>query len=210
MVETIQAHDITLADLQRQFGLQWVDEPVFFPEWQNDLPEISSFQQQQLGNIRAGFINFLHRHPLLENVVRMVVLDPLLFVGGFYLAPFHVRSEEPVAIAVEDENALIRGRIDALVVRDHLWVTVIESKQAAFSVEVGLAQTLAYLLANPQRDRATYGLITTGGTFMFLKLAQKQGSKKQGWCYSTSSIFATRNPGDLEQVLKILKRLSRD
>ncbi|MEM8638468.1 MAG: restriction endonuclease subunit R [Cyanobacteria bacterium P01_G01_bin.54] len=204
MVQTIQAQTITLADLQRQFSLQWVDDAQSFPEWQTDLPEISEFQQRQLGNIRAGFINFLHHQPLLENIVRMVVLDPLLFVGEFYLAPFYVRSEDPIEIAVAAEDVVIRGRIDTLIVRDQLWVTVIESKQAAFSVEMGLAQTLAYMFANPQQNRPTYGLITTGGTFLFLKLYADQG-----WKYNTSSIFVTRNPGDLEQVLRILKRLSQ-
>ena len=133
----------------------------------------------------------------------MAVLDPILFIGGFYLAPFHVRSEESIELAIEDENVIIKGRIDTLVLKERLWVMVIESKKASFSVEAGLAQILAYMLGNPNPE-PSYGMITTGGSFIFLKLVQ--GNLPQ---YGTSKLFATRNRGDLYSVLSIFKRLSQ-
>ena len=100
----------------------------------------------------------------------MTVLDPILFIGDFYLAPFHVRSEQSIELSVADDNTIIRGKIDTLILRDQLWVMVIESKRASFSVEEGLAQILSYMLASPQPEKTTFGMITTGGSFIFLKL----------------------------------------
>jgi glutamate/tyrosine decarboxylase-like PLP-dependent enzyme len=81
---------------------------------------------------------------------------------------------------------------------------VIESKRASYSIEAGLAQMLAYMLGNPNPEKPSYGMITSGGTFIFVKCVQENYPK-----YATSNLLATRNPGDLYSVLKILKRLSQ-
>ena len=135
----------------------------------------------------------------------MAVLDPILFIGDFYLSPFYVKSEQPIDIAEEDDGVIIKGRIDTLVLKDQFWVMVIESKQAAFSIEEGLAQILAYMLGNPNPDKPNFGMITTGGSFVFIKLV-----KGETPLYATSRVFITRNPGnELYSVLCILKRLSQ-
>jgi hypothetical protein len=82
---------------------------------------------------------------------------------------------------------------------------VIESKQAAFSIEEGLAQILAYMLGNPNPDKPSFGMITTGGSFVFIKLVKGAIPR-----YATSRVFITRNPGnELYSVFRILKRLSQ-
>lgn len=204
MVQSIQAQKIDLRYLIDNFGIELVEEESFFPEWQENLPEISELDQQLLDRVKAGFINLLNYPPMLEGVVKMAVLDPILFIAGFYLNPFYVKSEKSVEIAVEDEGIIIKGRIDTLVLKDQFWVMVIESKKAAFSIEEGLPQVLAYMLGNPQKDKPSYGMISTGGTFVFVKLVRNDKLK-----YATSRVFATRNPGDLYNVLRILKRLSQ-
>jgi hypothetical protein len=40
-VQTIQAKDITLAKLTQSFGLNRTDEPQFFREWQDNVPELT-------------------------------------------------------------------------------------------------------------------------------------------------------------------------
>ena len=203
MVQIIPASNVDLRYLSDRFGIQLVEDEQFFREWQDDLPKITDSDKQLLDKVKAGFLNLIHYPPLLEDVVRMAVLDPILFIGGFYLAPFYVRSEESVELAIEDENVIVKGRIDTVVLKERLWVMVIESKKASFSIEAGLAQILAYMLGNPNPE-PSYGMITTGGSFIFLKLVQ--GNRPQ---YGTSKLFATRNPGDLYSVLSIFKRLSR-
>ena len=204
MVQTIQAKEVDLRYLITHFGIQLVEDEQFFRECVDDLPEVTELDKELLDKVRAGYLNLLNYPPLLEDVVRMAVLDPILFIGGFFLSPFDVKSEQSIDIAEEDEGVTIKGRIDTLVLKDQLWVMVIESKKASFSIEEGLAQLLTYLLANSRLDRPNYGMITTGGSFIFVKLVK--GETPQ---YATSKLFATRNKQDLYSVLRILKRLSQ-
>ena len=205
MVQTIQAKVITLRDLITKFDIQLVWDDQFFREWQDNLLEATDLERQLLDRVQAGYFNLLNYPPLLENAIKMAVLSPLLYLADFYLAPFHIRSEKSVEISEEDEGITIQGRIDVLVLKEQLWVMVIESKKASFSIEVGLAQILAYMLANPNPDQPSFGMITTGGSFIFVKLVK--GETKE---YATSKVFELRNPGnDLYSVLSILKGLGQ-
>jgi predicted type IV restriction endonuclease len=204
MVQTIQAKEVDLRYLITHFGIQLVEDEQFFRECVDDLPEVTELDKELLDKVRAGYLNLLNYPPLLEDVVRMAVLDPILFIGGFFLSPFDVKSEQSIDIAEEDEGVTIKGRIDTLVLKDQLWVMVIESKKASFSIEEGLAQLLTYLLANSRLDRPNYGMITTGGSLIFVKLVKRETPQ-----YATSQLFATRNKQDLYSVLRILKRLSQ-
>lgn len=205
MVQTIQAKDITLSQLKTIFGLQRVEDEQFFREWQDNLPEITDLDKQRLDRVKANYFNLIEYPPLLENTVKMVVLSPLLDLADFYLSPFHVRSEKSIEIAEEDEGVIIKGQIDVLVLREQLWIMVIESKKASFSIEEGLAQILAYMLATPHPEKPCFGLITTGGSFIFVKLVK--GETPQ---YGLSKVFELRNPGnDLYGVLSVLKEFGR-
>ncbi|MEH2182835.1 restriction endonuclease subunit R [Nostoc sp.] len=205
MVQTIQAKEITLLDLENSFGLQLVEDEQFFREWQDKLPEITDTEKQQLDRVKASYANLLKYSPLLENTVKMVVLSPLLDLADFYLSPFHVKSEKSVEVTADDEGVTVKGQIDVLILFEQLVVIVIESKQAAFSVEVGKAQLLAYTLAISNTDKPIYGLITNGGGFIFLKLVKEDIPK-----YALSRLFYIFNPGNkLYTVLRVLKRLGK-
>lgn len=54
------------------------------------------------------------------------------------------------------------------------WTIVIESKQAGFSLEVGIPQALSYMLANRSHEKPLFGLVTNGGNFIFIKLIQRE------------------------------------
>lgn len=199
----LQAKQITLRDLIINFNIQLVEDEQFFGEWQDNLPEITAIDQQLLDKVKAGFINLLNYPPLLEDVVKMAVLHPILFIGDFYLSPFYVKSEESINIISEDEGVIVQGRIDTLVLKEQFWVMVIESKKASFSIEEGLAQILAYMLGNPHPEQLSFGMISTGSSFVFVKLVNGETPR-----YAVSKGFLTRNPGnELYDVLKILKRL---
>ncbi|WP_392532519.1 hypothetical protein [Nostoc sp. C117] len=107
MTPTIQAKNIDLRYLIDRLGIELVLDDSFFGEWQEDLPEINNLDRQLLDKVKTGYINLLNYPPLLENVVRMAILDPLLFIGDFYLAPFYVKSEESIDIAVPDEDVIL-------------------------------------------------------------------------------------------------------
>ncbi|NEP88682.1 MAG: restriction endonuclease subunit R [Okeania sp. SIO2C2] len=205
MVKTIQSQEISLRYLIDNFSLQLVRDEQFFREWQDDLPEISDWEKELLNQVKEGYFNLLQNPPFLEDIVRMAIVDPILFIGKFFLYPYHIRSEKPINLELADKEVIIRGRIDALVMKEQLWVMVIESKRAEFSIEAGLAQLLTYLMASPYPEHPNYGLIVTGGSFIFVKLIKTEVPQ-----YATSKMFAIRNPGnELFDVLRILKRLSK-
>lgn len=205
MVETIQARNITLLDLADKFNLQLVEDEQFFGDWGDDLPELSEFEKQFLDQVKASYFNLLMYPPMLESTVKMVVLSPLLHLAGFYLPPFHIKAEPGIQIAVEDEDTIVQGNIDVLILQRRLWVMVIESKRQDFSLAVGVAQILAYMLANPDSDKVTLGMLTNGGEFQFVKLTQQDTPQ-----YAFSQSFNIRNPGnDLYTVLRLLKRLAQ-
>ncbi|QLE41361.1 restriction endonuclease subunit R [Nostoc sp. C052] len=205
MVQTLAAENVTLEQLILLYGLELVDSEEFFREWQDDLPELTSLEKQLLDQIKAGYINLRNYPPLLENTVNTIVLSPLLFIGKFYLPPFHLKLEKSIEIETQDKQTIIKGRIDFLLLNQKFWVTVIESKQVAYSVEAGLDQILAYMLAAPQSQDVVFGMITSGGSFMFIKLLKGYPPR-----YTTSDIFDVRNRGnELYNVLQILKRISQ-
>lgn len=205
MVQAISASQVDLRDLTQRFKLQATRDPALFPEWRDNLPELTENEQQVLDKIQTGYWNLVEHPPLLERAIQTSVLGPILLLGDVYLPPFHIQAEKSIEIAAEDGDQLIRGRIDVLLIKTDFWVLVIESKEAEFSVEAGLPQLLSYLLANPDRDKPSYGLIVSGGSFLFIKLVQ--GDVNQ---YGLSRIFEIRNPGnDLYDVLKILKRIAQ-
>jgi hypothetical protein len=128
-------------------------------------------EKQRLDRVKASYRNLLKHPPLLENTVKMVVLSPFLDLADFYLAPFHVTSEKSVEIIDEDEGMIVRGQLDVLALFQEFWVVVIESKKAAFSLEVGIPQLLAYMLANLSADRPTYGLLMNGSRFSICQVS---------------------------------------
>ena len=135
----------------------------------------------------------------------MAIVDFILFIGDFYLTPFYVKSEEPIDIAVPDDDVIIKCRIYTLVFKDQFWLMIIESKKASFSIEEGLAQILAYMLGSPHPDKICFGMIATGSEFIFVKLVKGNPPR-----YDLSKGFLMRNPGnDLYEVLRILKRLTQ-
>ena len=203
MTQSIRASYVTLHDLRTKFGLQFIEDERFFEEWQTDLPQVTNLDKPFLDKVKAGYFNLMESPPMLEDTVKMAILAPLLHLADFYLYPFQIKSEYSVKISDINQDVIIDGKIDVLVFKEQLWVMVIESKQASFSIETGLAQILAYMLANPNKEQPSFGMITTGGSFVFIKLVQSEIPQ-----YALSRIFELRNPGnELYTVVNILKQL---
>lgn len=199
---TISAEKVTLYDLEKLVGLKRVQEPTFFLEWQTDLPSLSNLEKQRLDRAKQQYLH-LSTRPMLEEMVKMVVVSPLLDLAGFYDPPFYSVSEAPIKLIAKDEGVMIRGKIDVLVIQDRLWILVVESKQAGISLQPGIPQAIAYMLASPQKQ-PVYGLVANGSNFIFLKLIQQPVPQ-----YALSNEFTLmRENEDFYQVLRILKRLA--
>ncbi|MCC5621456.1 type I restriction enzyme HsdR N-terminal domain-containing protein [Nostoc sp. CHAB 5715] len=202
MVQILQGKDITLAQLIDEFGLQLADDEDFFSEWRHNLPELSDLEKESLNEVKAGYLH-LSKYPILEPVVKMVVLSPLLRLGGFYQPPFYIASEQEVKISSEDEGTIIRGRIDILVLHPPFWVLVIEAKRADYSLVPAISQALAYMLADATSAKPVFGFITNGNEFRFIKLLKTETPQ-----YALSDLFALDSRDDIYIVLKVLKHLA--
>ncbi len=203
IVQVIAADKITLYDLAQRFQLRQTPDPEFFWEWQDpNLPPLTAEEQQRLARVRAVVAN-LEQRSVLENTVKLAVIAPLLDLSGLFLPPFYVSTEDAIEIEAPDHQLMIRGRIDILVLKQQLWVLVIESKRAEFSPKVGIPQALSYMLAAPQDIHPLYGLVTNGTDFVFLKLGQQELPY-----YARSRQFVLGQDNDLERVLQIMKHLA--
>jgi predicted type IV restriction endonuclease len=206
MVQTIPATEVTLRELKQTLGLQQAQNPSFFSEWLEDLAVLSEAERLLLDRVKANFLELMEDPPMLENSVKMVVLAPLLDLAGFYHKPFRIETETSVDVEMEDEGLAIRGRMDVLVLKERFWLLVIESKRSDFAATRALPQALAYMLGNPEMNRPTFGMITNGNEFLFLKATRQPTAE-----YANSRLFALLNPNnELYLVLQILKRLGNE
>ena len=212
MSTKIHARHVGLNDLVNQFGLEMIKTPNFFPEWKSNLPDITEDDKRTLDKIQNGYFNLVQNPPVIEETMKLAILSPLLFAANYFLQPLLVKTETPIRLIPdgdeEDEDEIVmEGKIDILVLKGNFWLMVIESKRPSYSLESGLAQMLTYMLASPNlgEGEPSYGMITNGGDFIFIKVAQTDDGPR----YATSRSFALRNPGnDLYPVLQILKKLA--
>ena len=201
MVQAIAAKDVTLKDLKQNFGIQISQDSAFFTEWLDNFIPLGEEDRHLLDRVKSNFLELMEDPPMLENTVKMVVLAPLLDLAGFYHKPFRIETETAIALEMKDEGAVIRGRIDVLVIRNQLWLLVIESKRSDFAVTRAIPQALAYMLSNSETLQPTFGMITNGNEFLFLKTSRNE--------YANSRLFSLVNPNnELYEVLQILKHLS--
>ena len=205
MVQFIQARNIGIAYLEERFSLKQTDNEAFFPEWLENLPEISDLEKQYLDKVKLHFLRLAKYPPLSEETVKLVVLSPLLSLAGFYDEPFFIRSESSIEIAVENEDEVIRGKIDVLVIQQQLWLLVIESKRTTFSLLEAIPQALTYMLANPHPTKPLFGLVMNGSDFIFIKFSQINQAQ-----YALSDQFTLlKRENELYQVFRILKKLGQ-
>ena len=169
----IEKNITTLNQLQVRFNLKRSHDDQFFTEWFDGLSELTDLEKQALDGIKQQYFYQIAGGPLGEGTVKMVVLAKLLDLAGFYDPPFRFRTETSVAIAVEEQDEIWRGRIDALVIQEQFWILVVESKSTTFSVDIALPQALTYMMALNQ-ERPIFGLVTNGSHFIFIKLVQSR------------------------------------
>jgi len=192
----------SFTDVESRFGLTRSLDPDFFTEWQDNFENLTQIEKSTLDRIKQSYLRHINEGFLSEGVVNLLVVSPLLFLAGFLDAPFSLRSEESVEIVDRDRDITYKGRIDALVFKENIWIVLIEAKRSSFSFLVAVPQALTYMMASPNGDLPTYALVTNGDHFMFVK---KYGSQ-----YDLSDDFSLfkRSQNELYPVLQILKSLA--
>jgi predicted type IV restriction endonuclease len=204
--QSFAAHDLTLSEVEAKFKLRENQDPTFFNEWCENLPPLSEGDRTALDQIRRHFL-YLSKHPMSEEAVKLVVLSPLLALAGFYDSPYRIQTEASVRIELTDEDTIVRGRIDILVLQEQLWIVVVESKEQGFSLNTALPQALTYmgmgLLNNINSNKPIFGFATNGSEFLFLKAAHPGQPE-----YALSDLLTLRRrESELPIVLGALRNL---
>lgn len=203
MVQSLAIGNLTLPELEEKKHLKLTADPDFFTEWHQDLPELRNEEKRYLDQVQQEYFDQTRNGQISEGLVKLVVVSPLLHLAGFYRHPFEVKLEEPIQIEVTEANELWRGRMDALVIKDFFWVLVVEAKNSALGIDRAIPQALGYMLATPHPEQPSYGLVTNGSSFAFLKLVQQPQPH-----YDVSEVMLLL-PGRnaLFKVLQVMKQI---
>ena len=194
----------TFRQVQEKLGLTLSEDREFFTEWMVEQSALTDADQARVDQVRQNYLYQISDGILLEETIKMVVLSPLLKLAGFYQAPYKFRAEVSVEIeALGDADEVLRGRIDALVLQERLWIVLIESKKTTFDLELALPQTLAYMAASPDPGKPLYGMAMNESSYLFVKVLNQR--------YGVSDLFSTRSQyrNNLQEVLRILKHLGQ-
>jgi hypothetical protein len=193
----------SMAELRERFNLTPTNNDQFFTEWFQDLPELTDEEKITLDKIKHRFTRHRDLGKLAEGTVNLLVVSPLLELAGFYDEPFFIRTEPQVEILLEDQDEILRGRIDTLVIQERLWVLVVESKRS-ISFAAAIPQALTYMMANPNLNQPVYGMACDGDLFMFIKLL-KQDPPQYDFSDTFSLLLLRQNK--LYDILRVLKRI---
>jgi hypothetical protein len=172
---TVEASSLSLNDVHRFLKLEKLSNDSFTDFL--TLEPLSEFEQQDLLRIRNDFDRYLSARKISEGLVKFLTIAPLMRLAGFYDVPIRLTMEDSIAIAVEDEDRRITGRMDILAINNPqsniappFWVVVIETKNSAVEVGEGLPQLLTYAFKSLDQQPSVWGLVTNGLRYQFVYL----------------------------------------
>ena len=198
----------SLNEAKAKLNLSLNTDSEFFTEWFEDLPEITDSEKEFLNRLKNRYLYYAADGAITEGTVNIIMVSPLLELMGLCDPPFKIRGEKFVKVEIEgggEDEPVLEGFIDALVVHNQFWVVLIESKRYGFSVMQALPQTLAYMMANPNSEMPGFGMITTGDDYIFIKLNQQVRQ------YALSDKFTAISRDEnnnLFRVLRVIKRIT--
>ena len=203
---TITEEIKSISDVERRFKVHHNHNFSFFREWQENLPELTDRERENLDRIQKSYLYNSTEGALTEATINLLLISPLLYLAGFCDPPFSIRAEKTVEISVEDSDNIYRGRIDILVLQHQFWLALVESKQTKLSFSVAIPQALTYMMGNPEPIRPMFGLVTNGDTFLFLKVVK---SPLAEYGFSTDYSVYGLPDNELYEVLRVMKRIGQ-
>ncbi|MEH2172418.1 restriction endonuclease subunit R [Nostoc sp.] len=210
MTLTVEASSLSLNDVHRFLKLEKLSNGSFTNFLR--LEPLSEFEQQDLLRIRNDFDRYLSAGKISEGLVKFITIAPLMRLAGFYDVPIRLTMEDSIAIAVEDEDRRITGRMDILAINNPqsniappFWVVVIETKNSAIEVGEGLPQLLTYAFKSLEQQPSVWGLVTNGLRYQFVYLRHEQQPTYQ----LMPLLNLNESPGAIEllQVFKAICKL---
>ncbi|MEH2209796.1 restriction endonuclease subunit R [Nostoc sp.] len=210
MTLTVEASSLSLNDVHRFLKLEKLSNASFTDFL--TLEPLSEFEQQDLLRIRNDFDRYLSDRKISEGLVKFLTIAPLMRLAGFYDVPIRLTMEDSIAIAVEDEDRRITGRMDILAINNPqsniappFWVVVIETKNSAIEVGEGLPQLLTYAFKSLDQQPSVWGLATNGLRYQFVYLRHDEHPTYQ----LMPLLNLNESPGAMEllQVFKAVCKL---
>ena len=200
--EILKVSPVYLASLRQNSGLTLTDATEFIEEWENNLPMLSLNKQQHLDTLRLGYLNHADHLNALSNLVEMAIVGPLLSLSGCFSQPLRIKNEKTFQVATPSQIGEIARKLHIWRLKETIWLMIVQSQGWELSIEAGLNQLISHLMFSPHTEKPLYGLVVTGGEFIFVKLQRK----KDQILYATSDVSVMRkNNVDLYHVFRILK-----
>ncbi len=207
MTLTVEASSLSLNDVHRFLKLEKLSNDSFTDFLR--LEPLSDFEQQDLLRIRNDFDRYLSAGKISEGLVKFLTIAPLMRLSGFYDVPIRLTMEDSIAIAVEDEDRRITGRMDILAINNPqsniappFWVLVIETKNSSVNVIEGLPQLLTYAFKSLEQQPSVWGLVTNGQLYQFVYLRHDSQST-----YELMPLLNLSQSPDAIELLQVFKAI---
>ncbi|MEH2107969.1 restriction endonuclease subunit R [Nostoc sp.] len=209
MTLTVEASSLSLNDVHQFLKLEELCNGSFTDFL--TLEPLSEFEQQDLLRIRNDFRRYLSAGKISEGLVKFLTIAPLMRLAGFYDVPIRLTMEDSIAIAVEDEDRRITGRMDILAINNPqsniappFWVLVIETKNSSVNVIEGLPQLLTYAFKSLDQQPLVWGLVTNGQLYQFVYLRHDNQST-----YELMPLLNLSQSPDAIELLQVFKAICK-
>lgn len=178
------------------------------------LEELTASERQDLTKIRDNFLAYYASGKILEGQIQYLFLSPLMWLAGFHTPKIKLNLEVGIAsIEVEDEDTVIRGRMDILAAKrvqnkrdvNIFWVLIVEAKNSSFEASEGLPQLLTYAYTGLEQQQAVWGLTTNGLNYQFVRI--ERGDPPT---YTVFPPFNMLYPDQVEQLLQVMKAICEE
>ncbi len=202
----------------RNLSLEDVHRFLKYEEYSNGsitsllpLEPLTEVEQQELSRIRTLFRSYYASRKISEGQVKFLLLAPLMWLAGFYQPNIKITLEENIAdISIEDEDTIIKGRMDVLAVNrteakrttTPFWILVIESKNSSVEALEGLPQLLTYAYKTLENQTSVWGLSTNGLSYWFIHI--QQGNPPTYQILPEVNLIDSERSIQLLQVLKAI------
>ena len=211
MTQNLEASQLSLNDVRRILKLEEREGDAFTDFF--SLEPLSELEQQEILKIRTDFRRYLSAGKVSEELVKFLVLSPLMRLAGFFDIPIVLTMEDSIPIEVEDGDTLIKGRLDVLAVNQpdaelaaaQFWILVVEAKNSAIAPLTGLPQLLTYTYKSLQQQSSVWGLTTNGESYRFVRVTRGNPCPYQ--ILPELNLIDTERSLLLAQVLKAICKL---
>ena len=212
MTNTLDSKNLFLKDVHRILNLERRFNNSFTSLL--SLESLTEVEQQELEDIRNNFDNYYSEGKISEGQVKFLFLSPLMWLAGFYQSTIKITLEENIAeISIEDEDTIIKGRMDILAVNNTeakttttpFWILVVEAKNISVEALEGLPQLLTYAYKSLEHQTSVWGLVTNGLRYQFVYL--QSGTPPTYQLLPELNLIESDRSLQLLQVLKAICKL---